>query len=131
MYKFACLYIIVDLILAIVLTAVGVGIYAPKLEPHYQKVTAYEEAVGVDTLTKLNPVYSAETSVLLDKALDSQKEIERIALKIGGICSIGMLLCGILFGIFADSIYKIHILKNIKFTDGGTSILAFFVGGFA
>ena len=131
MYKFACLYIILDLILAIVLTAVGVGIYAPKLEPHYQNVAAYEEAVGVDTLTKLNPVYSAETSVLLDKALDSQKEIERIALKIGGICSIGMLLCGILFGIFADSIYKIHILKNIKYTDGGTSILAFFVGGFA
>lgn len=131
MYKFACLYIIVDLILAIILTAVGVGIYAPKLEPHYQNVTAYEEAVGVDTLTQLNPVYSAETSVLLDKALDSQKEIERIALKIGGISSISMLLCGILFGIFADSIYKIHILKNIKYTDGGTSILAFFVGCFA
>lgn len=103
----------------------------PKLEPHYQNVAAYEEAVGVDTLTKLNPVYSAETSVLLDKALDSQKEIKRIALKIGGIVVFCMLMCRMLFGIFADGIYKTHILKNIKCTDGGTSVLAFFVGGFA
>ena len=94
------------------------------------KMLQHMRKLGVDTLTQLNPVYSAETGALLDKALDSQKEIEKIALKIGGISSIGMLLCGILFGIFADSIYKIHILKNITFTDGGTSILAFFVGGF-
>lgn len=131
MYKFACLYIVVDLILTIVLTALGVGIYAPKLEPHFQNVAAYEEVVGVDTLTQLNPVYSAETSVLLDKALDSQIEIKLITLKIGVISSIGVLVCGILFGIFADSIYKMHILKNIRCTDGGTSVLAFFVGGLA
>lgn len=114
MYKFACLYIILDLILAIALTAVGVGIYAPKLEPHYQNVAAYEEAVGVDALTKLNPVYSTETSALLDKALDSQKEIERIALKIGGICCIGMLLCGILFGIFLTVSIKYIYLKMLN-----------------
>lgn len=129
MYKFAFLYILLDLLLAVTFIGVGIGVYAPKLEPHYQNVAAYEEAVGVDTLTLLDPVYSAETSDLMEKALESQREIERIALIIGGIGSVGMLLCGILFGMFADSIYRIHILKNIAYTDGGTSLVAFWVGG--
>lgn len=131
MYKFTCIYIVINLILTILLTAVGIGIYAPTLREHYQNIAAYEDAVGVDLSTQLNPVYSYKTRVLLEKALDSQKEIEKIAFKIGGICGIGTLAYGILFGIFADSIYKIHILKNIKYTDGGTSILAFIVGGLA
>ena len=131
MYKFACIFIVINLMLTILLTAIGIGIYLPTLREHYQNIAAYEDAVGVDILTQLNPVYSSETSVLLEKALDSQKEIGKIALKIGGIGGVGMLACGILFGIFADSIYKIHILKNIKYTDGGTSILAFIVGGLA
>lgn len=129
MYKYACLYLLLDLIVAVTFTAVGLGIYAPEMEPHYQNIAAYEAAVGADALTLLDPVYSAETSDLLEQALKSQSEIERIALKIGGICAGGLFLWGALFGMFADSIYKIHIRKTIGYADGGTSVMAFWIGG--
>lgn len=92
-----------------------------------QDSAAYEAAITGNTENDGNSnYYSTEYSEKFDKASKAQEKVLEIATVISMWGYFFSLLISAVFGLFADSIYRNHILRNIKHLDGGVSIPAIF-----
>lgn len=106
------------------------GGYMGQLKPLYKEIIKYEQAHNNGDFSADNPNILIEINGEPIKAYKARSEIDFITKKVALWSMLGILLFQIPFGLFADCIYKSHILKQCKYSDGGTSYIAFFVGGF-
>lgn len=129
MYKNAILFsLLYSLIIVLVILLISTA-YMGQLKPLYNEVITYEENYNSDIFTANNSNLIIESNGDPIKAYKAREEIESIMKRITLWSALGILFLQIPFGLFADCIYKSHILKNVKNLDGGTSYIAFFVGG--
>ena len=105
--------------------------YIETMEPskiyEFQDGDVYEAAVTTEKENDDNSnYYSSEYSEKFGKALKAQAKIQEIASAITVWGHLISLLISVIFGLFADSIYRNHIIRNLNYSDGGVSIPAIF-----
>ena len=127
MYKYALIVFILNFIISAAASLLVIGTFRSQIEPLYKDIAAYEESFSDTNITIID--YDYATSPLYSAAMDAQNQLNKIYIKISSILLFVLLISNIIFGLFADCIYRAYILKHIKFTDGGTSLIAFLSAG--
>ena len=128
MYKNAALFAVIYSVLALCVTLLISNAYKNQLKPLYEEVIAYEQNYNGNNFTANNPDLIIEVNEQPIKAYEARKKISFITNKITLWTIFVMLVLQIPIGLSADCIYRSHILKKIKYSDGGTSYIAFFAG---
>ena len=105
--------------------------YAQTLDPaelNGSKYSVTAESTEGSTETAENDAYIHSTvySEKYAEALKAQAKIQNIATAKSVWGFFFNLLISIIFGLFADSIYRNHILREIKYSAGGVSVPAIF-----
>lgn len=129
MYKAAVICsFIYSLIAVLVMLAVSAA-YSGQLKPLYEEVAAYEQNFNTDSFFAENSSLKISVNGQPIMAYEAREKIDFITKKIVLISAFILLLSQLPLGLFGDCIYKAHILKKIKYSDGGVSYIAFWVGG--
>ena len=130
MYKNGALLALLYSFISILVVLLILGAYMGQLRPLYHEVVTYEENYRIDTSIASNPNVMIEGyDDPIQAAYQARREINSISEKIALWSILVMFVLQIPFGLFSDCMYKSHILKNIDRSQGGTSYIAFFVGG--
>ena len=129
MYKNAALFAVIYSVLALCVTLLISCSYRGQLTPPYKEVAEYEQNYNADDYTANNPDLIIEVNGQPIRAYEAEKEIYYISIKITLWSVLVIIVLQIPIGLSADCIYRSHILKKIKYSDGGASYIAFFAGG--
>lgn len=148
MYKEGFIYIACNFILSILLSVLLLFSYQGELKEQIKIIDDYNAYVetmepnkiydfydgaafetsrtGKEDNEENSDFYSTEYSEKYGKALKAQKKVQEIATAISLWGYFFSLLISAAFGLFADSIYRNHIIRNLNYSDGGVSIPAIF-----
>ena len=134
MYKFAIIYAAILIALSSLLTLVLPTVFKTDVERYYSTKETYSDYInsGGETLLYKEPPYSTVVigihptcQKLRDNLYDAQNKIRLIEFLI----TVPVFIINLLFRLFANSIYKNHIILNICSNNNGVSMKSA-IGGF-
>ena len=140
MYKEGAIFIAVNFILSLLLSAILLFSYQGDIKENIKIIDEYNSYYGTlseetknelsyadyETRGNLDDDFITSHNEKLNKAYEAQDKINSIATAITLWGYLMNITVSVIFGLFADSIYRNHIIRNIKYSDGGTSAPAIF-----
>ena len=126
MYKYAIIFLIVSVMFSIALTSIVCAALKPQIDEPLKIIEPYQDYI--DYANENGGAYTGSPSGYREAINEYNAAMSMIRAKMTFWIMFPSLCFSLAFGLLADCIYRRYVIKNCRYSEGGTSIGSMILG---